>query len=229
MARRHWLDPLARRLLAASGQLPSSHPQAQTRQPDPAPQAHQPERDVERELVALKLRQSPNAPLSSALHVQLAAELGWRLDVNRATTTDWRRLPGLTTEQLDLLLRLQAGGVQLCGPEDLQRLLDLSPEQLQSWLPVLDFRWYGDAPPDRLSAPRLDLNRAGNDQLRALGLPAERIDQLQRERGRQPFRDLADLQQRLQLPADLVERWIGKVCFGGAPPGPVLPPRLKQP
>ena len=43
------------------------------------------------------------------------------------------------------------------------------------------------------------------------------------------FLDLADLQQRLQLPAALVESWIGRVQFSPGPAGPVLPPAVKGP
>ena len=231
MARRHWLDPIARRLLVASGQLPP--PQPQRRAPEeqnPAAHGQQGQDEaIERELVALKLRQDPRRPLADAREVRLAAELGWRLDVNRATASDWRRLPGLQPAQLDLLLRLQAGGVQLSGPEDLARLLELGPEQLQSWLPVLAFRWYGTPPDPQVEPSPPDLNRARREELQNLGLAPERIERLLRERARQPFQDLADLQQRLQLPAALVEGWIGRVRFGNGPIGPVLPPRRPQP
>jgi DNA uptake protein ComE-like DNA-binding protein len=182
---------------------------------------------VERELMALKLRQNPQQPFRSASELALAASLGWRLDVNRASASDWERLPGLTGKHRDLLLRLQAGGVQLSGAEDLQRLLEVSDGLLQAWLPVLEFRWYG-APAPVAEPERLDLNRASAAQLQGLGLTPERIQRLQRERLRQPFQDLADLQQRLQLPAALMEQWIGRVCFGNGPVGPVLPPGPKR-
>ncbi|MFO8238826.1 MAG: hypothetical protein R6U00_11390 [Prochlorococcaceae cyanobacterium] len=227
MARRHWLDPLARRLLRASGQLPAAQNSDAARKPAAATaDACQQKRgiEIERELLALKLRQDPARPLSTAEEVEQAAALGWRLDVNRACAADWNRLPGIAADQVDLLLRLQAGGVQLSGAEDLQRLLDLPGPLLQSWLPVLLFRWYGEpaSPPAALS--RLDLNRAGSSQLERLGLSAERRQRLLRERARRPFRDLADLQQRLHLPPELVENWIGKVSFSASQAGPELPP-----
>lgn len=225
MTRRHWLDPLARHLLRATGQLPKPIP-------SPAVGAAAPPDDltdssVERELLLIRLRQDPRCPLRTGQEVALAADLGWRLDVNRASAGDWRRLPGIEPQQVDLLLRLQAGGVQLSGAEDLQRLLELSDAQLGLWLPVLAFRWYGEPPP-AAPAARLDLNRAAPRQLQELGLSGEARGRLLRERSRQPFRDLADLQQRLALPASLVEGWIGKVCFGSPTRGPVLPPGPKR-
>lgn len=242
MAQRHWLDPLARRLLQATGQLPPDREppagqpgcEASIREPDaPTPDNQnpgdqEPGDQIEQELLALKLRQDPSLQLRSAQDVRRLAALGWRLDVNRATRPDWRRLPGISAEQVDLLLRLQAGGVQLSGADDLQRLLDLTSAQLQAWLPVLDFRWYGEPPATLAPTPALDLNRASRKQLSRLGLSSERCHRLLRERARQPFQDLADLQQRLQLPPALVESWIGKVRFGRGPIGPMLPPARRR-
>ncbi len=228
MAQRHWLDPLARKVLRAAGQLPEP-----SRAPVPPPPAEEREasveRDasVERELMALRLRHDPGCPLRTADEIAQAAALGWRLDVNRASAADWNRLSGITEQQVDLLLRLQSGGVQLSGPEDLQRLLDLSDTQLRLWLPVLAFRWYGEPAPPQAPPAQLDLNRAAAKQLQALGLSDERLQRLVRERSRAPFQDLAELQQRLGLPPSVVEGWIGKVRFGAGPQGPVLPPGPK--
>ena len=229
MAHRHWLDPLARRLLLAAGlirpapptpaQLSCAHPAAS---PHPGPSTEADD-SLETELLALKLEHNPALRLGSAAEVRRAASLGWRLDVNRATAADWLRLPGISADQVDRLLRLQRAGVQLSGAEDFQHSLELNPTQLEAWLPLLDFRWYA-APPTRAPAPsRLDLNRASIRDLERLGLSAERCQRLLRERARGPFSDLADLQQRLQLPPELVESWIGKVRFSQGQSGPALP------
>jgi DNA uptake protein ComE-like DNA-binding protein len=183
---------------------------------------------VERDLLGLKLRQNPSLKLSSAEEVRHLADLGWELDVNRASRRDWLRLPGIETDQVDLLMRLQAGGVQLSGIDDLQQLLELDASVVASWQPVLAFRWYGDPPGAELPGTPLDLNRATPRQLSELGLSAERCQRLLRERARRPFQDLAELQHRLQLPAAVVEGWIGKVCFGPGSAGPVLPPPLRR-
>jgi DNA uptake protein ComE-like DNA-binding protein len=217
MAKRHWLDPLARRLLIAAGHLPSAEPAAKE-----ATAAA----EIERELLALRLRQNPALRLRDAGEVRHAAALGWHLDVNRATAADWLRLPGCTPAQVDLLQRLRAGGVQLSGPEDLQRLLDLDDERIRCWQPLLEFRWYGSGP---APAPQqqLDLNQASAEQIggRFPDLTQQRLQRLLQERSRGPFRDLADLQQRLQLPTALVEHLIGRVRFGEGPIGPSLPLR----
>lgn len=219
MAQRHWLDPLARRLLQLAGVLPPDPLQT------PATLQRSGDPGVERDLLALKLRQNPQLPLRNPAEVQRLAELGWRLDVNRASRNDWQRLPGITEAQVDLLLRLQAAGVQLSGAEDLWQVLELEPERIQAWLPVLSFHWYGEPATSQAPPPPLDLNRASARQLEALGLSAERSQRLLRERARRPFSDLADLQQRLQLPPTLVEAWIGRVRFSASQGGPVLPPK----
>jgi hypothetical protein len=241
MARRPWLDPLARRLLIAAGQLPpdppdpadppkSVDPPAQDSRPTEAspPASGDHQEQVESELLALRLAHNPGLRLRDADEVRRAANLGWSLDVNRATAADWLRLPGCTAPQADLLLRLQAGGVQLSGPEDLQRLLDLDDIRLRAWLPLLRFHWYGE-PAAAAPAP-LAINRATAAELEGrLGLSPERCHRLLRERGHAPFRDLAELQQRLQLPASLVETWIGRVSFDPPRPGPALPPTAGGP
>jgi DNA uptake protein ComE-like DNA-binding protein len=228
MARGHWLDPFARSLLEATGQLaPRPRPSQPSLEAVAATSQHgaDSETAVEQELLALKLRQNPARRLQDAREVHHAAALGWRLDVNRATAADWLRLPGITAAQVDLLLRLQAGGVQLSGPDDLQRLLELPAAQVRAWEPLLLFRWYGDGSPAATASRPLDLNRATpaelQRQLPHFGL--ERCQRLVRERQRAPFQHLADLQERLQLPPAVVEELIGRVRFGKGPAGPELP------
>jgi DNA uptake protein ComE-like DNA-binding protein len=124
---------------------------------------------------------------------------------------------------VDLLLRLQRGGVQLSGLEDLQQLLNLDTLTLELWRPLLVFRWY-DAPAGLQGPLPVQLNQAGGQLLQEqLGLSPDRCRRLLRERGRGPFLDLADLQLRLQFPPQVIEAMIGKVEFTAAVPGPCLP------
>lgn len=234
MARRHWLDPLARRLLIASGQIkpPASGADgtgsgmAGSGGASAAEALHNDalhNDSVERDLLALRLAQNPALALRTATEVRHAAALGWSLDVNRATAADWGRLPGCGREQVDLLLRLQKGGVQLSGPEDLRAVLELDAALLASWLPLLSFRWYGEPPAPAGPVP-VAVNLASARDLAALpDLTAERCARLLRERARGSFRDLADLRDRLGLPPAVVERWIARVSFEPGRPGPDLP------
>ena len=241
MARRHWLDPLARRLLIASGQIkpPATGADgtgsggavagagaAGSGGASAAEALHNEalhNDSVERDLLALRLAQNPALALRTATEVRHAAALGWSLDVNRATAADWGRLPGCGREQVDLLLRLQKGGVQLSGPEDLRAVLELDAALLASWLPLLSFRWYGEPPAPAGPVP-VAVNLASARDLAALPeLTAERCARLLRERARGSFRDLADLRDRLGLPPAVVERWIARVSFEPGRPGPDLP------
>jgi DNA uptake protein ComE-like DNA-binding protein len=226
MARGHWLDPLARRVLRATGQLPPPRPgTAASAAAGPEATDRGEAEQIEQDLLDLKLRQNPGRRLLNAAEVRHAAALGWRLDVNRATAADWLRLPGLEAAQVDLLLRLQRGGVQLSGPDDLQRLLEIPTSLVACWEPLLLFRWYGDGAPATSTRHGVDLNRAPAQELerRLPQLNPERRLRLLRERQRSPFNNLADLQERLQLPPAVVEDLIGRVRFGQGPAGPDLP------
>jgi hypothetical protein len=218
MAGRHWLDSLARRLLVATGQLSPLPPAAPT-----AALAGEVDQAVERELLALKLSQNPGLRLRDAAEVRHAAALGWTLEVNVAAAGDWLRLPGCRPDQVDRLIRLRRDGIQWRGPGELAAALQVPPEQVRIWLPVLRFERHGEPRPVQVPAP-LPINQASEGLLRErLGLGPERCRLLLRERAREPFRDLADLQQRLQLPPDQAERWIGRFRYAAAS-GPVLPP-----
>ena len=187
MPRSHWLDPLARRVLQATGQLPAS--------PRPA----------------------PAQPL-----LTVPEPSAWVMDVNRASRDQWLQLPGCSQDTADLLVRLQRGGVQFASADDLFRLLELPSDLVRLRTPHLLFQWHGDAPPQPQAAP-LDLNNASADQLALLGWSEQRLANLMRERRRAGFKDLADLQERLCLPASSVEALIGRVSFCSRRAGPSLP------
>ena len=190
MSRQHWLDPLARKLLQATGDLP----------PDPVRAKPKP-------------RETPNAADT------------WTLDVNRATPEQWQKLPGCSEHMVDVLMRLQRGGVQFSQLDDLALLLNLPADLIGLWTPHLVFRWHGDTPvlPEQ---PPLDLNAAAPTLLeQTLNWPKPRLQRLIEERRRKPFEHLADLQERVCLPPDAVEQLIGRVSFGARPSGPTLPPR----
>jgi len=240
MARRHWLDPLARRLLIATGQLADSNA-TQRRGPRLSWAPPIPARDhaaaglddhaeqVERELLALKLRGSPDLRLRSADEVRHAAALGWCLDVNRASAADWLRLPGCGLDQADRLLRHQAEGQQLTGPEDLQLLLGLQEAQIKAWLPVLIFHG-SDAALRPKGPPPLRINQASDQLLRRqLNLSEACCERLLRERAIRPFRSLDDLRRRLGLGDPQVEAWIGRLSFQPGLASPLLPPSARQP
>jgi DNA uptake protein ComE-like DNA-binding protein len=220
MAKRHWLDPLARQLLKAADRIGTPSPSGPSKRNG---QAMGSVDSQARPRLSLAFGQDLGQRLGDVLAPRRAASQAWQLDVNRASAADWQRLPGCTVPQADLLLRLQRGGVQLSGLEDLQRLLNLDALTLELWRPMLVFRWY-DAPAAGQGPALVALNQAGGQLLQEmLGLSPDRCRRLLRERGRGPFLDLADLQLRLQFPPQVIEAMIGKVEFTAAKPGPRLP------
>jgi hypothetical protein len=82
MAGRHWLDPLARRLLEATGQLPPLPPSP----PQPGAAGKGVEEAVERELLALKLALNPALRFRDGAELRQAAALGWRSTSPRPVT-----------------------------------------------------------------------------------------------------------------------------------------------
>lgn len=225
--RGHWLDPLARRLLIATGQIEAPPEPAR---PAPADLASPPRDDaVERELLALRLKHRPGLRLADAEQVRHAAALGWSLDVNRACAADWLRLPGIRLEEVDRLLQLQAAGVQLADAGELQARLGLERGRLNAWAPLLVFRSYAGPSEQALPAP-LAVNRASLRLLgEKLGLEPPLRRRLEAERRRRPFRDLGDLQQRLELPRARAEAWLGRLRFDTGAAGPELPPARRSP
>ena len=211
MALGHWLDPLARQILRFTGSLPktkSSTSQLVTNVDE----------YIDLELKALKQAQK-NSLINSSL----------KIDVNRATSQDWKQLPGCTDEMIDLLVKLQKGGVQLSDSEDLIKLLDLPLKIAKEWLPHLIFRWYGDSSSLNTAVELIDINAAPPFQLEAsLKWPKDRFKRLIRERQKGCFENLADLQARLALPPCVIEGLIGNVRFGKKSAGPNLPPGNKK-
>ncbi len=206
MSRRHWLDPLARQVLKATGHLPNSR---KTRTSN--------SKEIERALKALKSTQR-----------KLEKSPSFFVDVNRAKRSDWQKLKGCTEAMIDLLLRLQNGGVQLSCSEDLCLLLELPDQLVEQWNPHLVFRWYGDSPP-LPDFSQIDLNNADLECIKKnLNWSNQLINKLLKERQRKPFEHLADLQERMCLAPSKIEELIGNVRFGSRHFSPTLPPDCKN-
>ncbi len=123
MSRGHWLDPFARQLLRLTGQLPNQKKSSKGLDTVGISSIQ-----IEQTLQELKLKQKSSIPIST-----------FSVDVNRATTSDWYQLPGCTVAMAELLVKLQKGGVQLSGPEDLFQVLELPEDLANKWRPHLVF------------------------------------------------------------------------------------------
>lgn len=146
-----------------------------------------------------RLLADPYYRFQSVQEVQLAAELGIRIDVNKASIDDWLRLPGLSIHQARVLVQLTQSGVSFLCLEDVAAALSLPVPRLQPLGVILQFCYYdADGP---CSLPQVNPNTATVEELVHLppvDLALARVlvrDRIQRG----PYRNLAELQQRLAL------------------------------
>lgn len=155
-----------------------------------------------------RLRQNladPYYRFSSLAEVQLAAELGVRIDVNKAGIDDWLRLPGLSIHQARTLVQLTQGGVQFYAVEDLAMALGMPTPRLQPLAPILLFCFY-DAE-SAYEPQRINPNTASVEQLQQVpAITAAIARAMTRDRiSAGPYQNLADLQHRLALPGSVVQ------------------------
>ena len=155
--------------------------------------------------LARLLASDPTYRLKSYQEAQLAADLGFTIDVNRATVDDWLRLPGISIRQAQTLNQLQAMGMQFYCVDDLAAALGISTAQLQPLERVLSFRHYDDM--GAIAPQPLSLNLASHEQLSQVpGMTYQLAVMIVRDRAlRGPFHTLADLQNRLRLPAEQMQ------------------------
>lgn len=160
-----------------------------------------------------RLAQDPYYRFKTLEEVQLAAELGIGIDVNRATVDDWLRLPGISIHQARDLAALVAAGVQFHCLEDVAAALGLPVQRLQPFARILQFCYYD--PHSVCAVQAIALNSATVEQLTRIPAVdlylARAIVHHRQQQGR--FRNLADLQARLSLSPQLVEALMHYVRF----------------
>lgn len=150
------------------------------------------------------LLNDPFYRFQSIAELQLAAQLGVRIDVNRATVDDWLRLPGLSIHQARSLTQLTQSGVQFYAIEDIAAALGLTPRHIQAFAPVLLFCHYD--PESLLQPQRLNPNSASLSELQALPIVTPEMAQaiLTQRTTCGNFKNLADFQQRLRLASNQI-------------------------
>jgi DNA uptake protein ComE-like DNA-binding protein len=151
-----------------------------------------------------KIAIDPYYRFQSLIEVEIAARLGVRIDVNQATIDDWLRLPMVSIHQARSIVELVGAGVRLLCIEDVAAVLNLPPQKIQPFATILHFEYYDS---DSLLAPqKINANGASLEQLEAIpvlsGTVALKIYQNRQELGN--YRNLADLQSRLQLDKETI-------------------------
>ncbi|MBD2569897.1 helix-hairpin-helix domain-containing protein [Anabaena lutea] len=152
-----------------------------------------------------KLLNDPYYRLQSGEEIQMAAQLGMRIDANQATVDDWLRLPGLSIHQGRSLVELSRSGVKFYCIEDIAAALSVPVQRLEPLKPLLNFSYYDD---ESLDKPTYLLN-ANTATLESLAkipfidLPlAQAVVQNRATAG--PYRNLVDFQQRLELSGEAI-------------------------
>ena len=151
-----------------------------------------------------QLLKDPYYRFQSVEEVALAASLGIKIDVNQATVDDWLRLPGLSIHQARSLVELSRNGVEFHCLEDIAAALGLSVQRLQPLAVILQFCYYDV---ESIYAPQpINPNTATAEMLNNLpgidSLLANKIVANRESAGY--YRSLADFQNRLSLPSELI-------------------------
>lgn len=158
-----------------------------------------------------RLQQEPYYRFQSFDELALAAKWGIQIDANAASVDDWLRLPGISIHQARSLTLLTQSGLFFSCIEDVAAALSTAPQKIQGWTKVLQFYYYA---PERLEPMTVDVNTASAAQLATV--PA--IDPFlsraiihYRKNG--PYRDLANLQQRLRLTSEATAELLHYLSF----------------
>jgi DNA uptake protein ComE-like DNA-binding protein len=158
-----------------------------------------------------QILQDPHYRFQSLTELATAAELGVKIDANRATVDDWLRLPGISIHQAKSLVTLQNAGVEFYAIEDVAAALGMPVQRIQSWSLVLSFQYRH---PD-LQILQFDVNQATADELQQLTDISPNLAQTivdnRLEQGR--YQDLVNFQQRLGLPGALLANLMHHLKF----------------
>jgi DNA uptake protein ComE-like DNA-binding protein len=152
-----------------------------------------------------QLLNDPYYRLQSGEEIQIAAQLGMRIDANQATVDDWLRLPGLSIHQARSLVELSRSGVKFYCIEDIAAALSMPMQRLEPLKPLLHFIYYDEESLDR-PAHLLNPNTATVESLVKIPLIdsslAEKIVENRLAAG--AYRSLVDFQQRLGLTGEAI-------------------------
>jgi DNA uptake protein ComE-like DNA-binding protein len=153
-------------------------------------------------LLRWRILNDPYYRFQSLAEVELAANLGVKIDANQAGVDDWLRLPGLSIHQARTLVDLAQAGVQFHCLEDIAAALGLPVQRLKPLEPILQFCYYDGN--SVYSIKPVNPNLATVEML--LRIP--KVDlylarAIVENRVQGPYRNLIHLQRRLSLPSDL--------------------------
>ncbi len=149
-----------------------------------------------------QIAQDPYYRFQSLAELSTAAELGVRIDANRATVDDWLRLPGISIHQAKSLVTLQNAGVEFYAIEDIAAALGMPIQRIQTWSLVLSFQYRH---PDT-QILQYNVNQASVAELQTLIAVSPALAQtiVDERLAQGQYLDLVNLQQRLCLSGSLL-------------------------
>jgi DNA uptake protein ComE-like DNA-binding protein len=164
--------------------------------------------NLKKKAIANKIRNDPYYRFQSLNEIEVAAQLGIKIDVNQASVDDWLRLPGISIHQAKVLVELVRKGIHLVCLEDIAAIVNLPVARLLPLEPILQFAYYDRV--SLLSPQKINLNQASLKEILQVPLWDEALASLvisEREtRGK--YLNFADLQSRLNLDNELISKLI---------------------
>ncbi|MEH2022129.1 ComEA family DNA-binding protein [Nostoc sp.] len=160
-----------------------------------------------------KLLNDPYYRLQSGEEIQIAAQLGIRIDANQATVDDWLRLPGLSIHQARSLVELSRSGVKFYCIEDIAAALGMPAPRLEPLKPLLNFIYYDH---ESLENPtQVNPNTATVEKLAQIPFIDLSLAQavVQNRQSAGLYRNLADFQRRLELTGDAIAQMMYYLTF----------------
>jgi DNA uptake protein ComE-like DNA-binding protein len=159
-----------------------------------------------------RILNDPYYRFQSLEEVHLAASLGVFIDVNRAGVDDWLRLPGLSIHQARTLTELTQAGIALHALDDVAAAIAVPLQRLKPLEPVLRFYYYANDSVEMIQL--VNVNTASVEALtRIPGVDLHLARAIVFHRRPGPYQTLAQLQQRLALPADLTTQLMHYLRF----------------
>ena len=162
-----------------------------------------PQNNRRRRAIATRINSNPYYRFRSPEEIEIAAELGIKIDVNTASVDDWLRLPGISITQARNLVEITNSGIHFLCLDDLAGALCVSVLKIQIWQPILYFAYY--APESFIAPAKVNINHACLEKLTTIPNLDKTIAQqilIERE-SKGHFRHIADLQKRLNLSEDM--------------------------
>lgn len=146
---------------------------------------------------------------------------GERIDPNRADEVELDRLPGVGGVTARAIVRAREDGAVFRRPDDLTLVRGIGPSTVQRLTGLLDL----DRPPARGSpsavlratpAPKVDVNRAGSEELQSLpGIGPALAGRMLDERQKRMFRSVDELLRVPGIGPATLERLRGRVQVSG--------------